>query len=131
MLSPCLRGGATSAARITVCGVPGLSIRYTTDDCGPSDRGVTVAGIVPGFQSANTSSTSGRISARSASPVTTSVALLGWNQRLWNLSTSLRSIDCTAASVEIGRAHVCTPVTNAHLVCRLLLEKNNKTYRLP
>src|SRR3546814_5987689 len=24
---------------------------------------------------------------------------------------------------EIGRAHVCTPVTNAHLVCRLLLQK--------
>src|SRR3546814_5750521 len=23
---------------------------------------------------------------------------------------------------EIGRAHVCTPVTNAHLVCRLLTE---------
>src|SRR3546814_10147098 len=28
--------------------------------------------------------------------------------------------------VQIGRAHVCTPVTNAHLVCRLLLEKKNK-----
>src|SRR3546814_6100925 len=27
---------------------------------------------------------------------------------------------------QIGRAHVCTPVTNAHLVCRLLLEKKNK-----
>src|SRR3546814_8361238 len=27
--------------------------------------------------------------------------------------------------VEIGRAHVRTPVTNAHLVCRLLLEKKN------
>src|SRR3546814_9775317 len=27
---------------------------------------------------------------------------------------------------EIGRAHVGTPVTNAHLVCRLLLEKKNK-----
>src|SRR3546814_10759591 len=26
---------------------------------------------------------------------------------------------------EIGRAHVCTPVTNAHLVCRLLVEKTN------
>src|SRR3546814_1205002 len=26
-------------------------------------------------------------------------------------------------SDQIGRAHVCTPVTNAHLVCRLLLEK--------
>src|SRR3546814_5605644 len=34
------------------------------------------------------------------------------------------------ASSEIGRAHVCTPVTNALLVCRLLLEKthmNNRT----
>src|SRR3546814_9888073 len=26
---------------------------------------------------------------------------------------------------QIGRAHVCTPVTNAHLVCSLLLEKKN------
>src|SRR3546814_9879778 len=30
--------------------------------------------------------------------------------------------------LKIGRAHVCTPVTNAHLVCRHLLEnKNTKT----
>src|SRR3546814_10918797 len=28
--------------------------------------------------------------------------------------------------VKIGRAHVLTPVTNAHLVCRLLLEKKKK-----
>src|SRR3546814_2010095 len=26
---------------------------------------------------------------------------------------------------DIGRAHVCTQVTNAHLACLLLLEKNN------
>src|SRR3546814_1982207 len=26
---------------------------------------------------------------------------------------------------KIGRAHVCTPVTNAHLVCRPLLDNNN------
>src|SRR3546814_1033694 len=26
---------------------------------------------------------------------------------------------------EIGRAHVCTPVTNAHIVCRLLLVNKN------
>src|SRR3546814_3169300 len=26
---------------------------------------------------------------------------------------------------KIGRAHVCTPVTHAHLVCRLLHEKQN------
>src|SRR3546814_7586438 len=29
----------------------------------------------------------------------------------------------TVYEFEIGRAHVCTPVTNAHLVCSLLLEK--------
>src|SRR3546814_7105052 len=28
-------------------------------------------------------------------------------------------------SFEIGRAHVWTPVTNAHLVCRLMLEIKN------
>src|SRR3546814_3129054 len=28
---------------------------------------------------------------------------------------------------KIGRAHVLTPVTNAHRVCRLLLEKKNNT----
>src|SRR3546814_4677516 len=28
---------------------------------------------------------------------------------------------------QIGRAHVRTPVTNAHLVCRLLLEKKKNT----
>src|SRR3546814_1964069 len=28
---------------------------------------------------------------------------------------------------EIGRAQVCTPVTNAHLVCSLLLEKTKQT----
>src|SRR3546814_5040226 len=31
-------------------------------------------------------------------------------------------------AAEIGRAHVCTPVTNAHLVCRLLLETKNNTH---
>src|SRR3546814_5918220 len=30
-------------------------------------------------------------------------------------------IDFDEIVQEIGRAHVCTPVTNAHLVCRLLL----------
>src|SRR3546814_8606447 len=29
---------------------------------------------------------------------------------------------------EIGRAHVCTPVTNAHIVCRLLLDKKKKIH---
>src|SRR3546814_10113525 len=33
-------------------------------------------------------------------------------------------------SVKIGRAHVCTPVTNAYLVCRLRLEKKTKTIEI-
>src|SRR3546814_4522345 len=32
-------------------------------------------------------------------------------------------------SFQIGRAHVRTPVTNAHLVCRLLLEKKKKQHK--
>src|SRR3546814_3384672 len=35
-----------------------------------------------------------------------------------------------ADSREIGRAHVSAPVTNAHLVCRLLLEKKKKTQQI-
>src|SRR3546814_1762616 len=31
-----------------------------------------------------------------------------------------------ATTSQIGRAHVCTPVTNAHIVCRLLLEKKTQ-----
>src|SRR3546814_5912154 len=34
--------------------------------------------------------------------------------------------DRSKISEEIGRAHVCTPVTNAHLVCRLLLAKKTE-----
>src|SRR3546814_7769455 len=35
--------------------------------------------------------------------------------------------------IKIGRAHVCTPVTHAHLVCRLLLEptKHSTTHCSP
>src|SRR3546814_8965143 len=32
--------------------------------------------------------------------------------------------------VAIGRAHVCTPVTHAHLVCRRLLEKKTQSHAI-
>src|SRR3546814_6219576 len=35
-----------------------------------------------------------------------------------------RVLEKTAHQHQIGRAHVCTQVTHAHLVCRLLLEQN-------
>src|SRR3546814_3384148 len=42
------------------------------------------------------------------------------------ITTELKKLIAGASEVsklQIGRAHVCTPVTNAHLVCRLLLDK--------
>src|SRR3546814_8749098 len=42
------------------------------------------------------------------------------NYELWHTLVADIQAD---ARLQIGRAHVCTPVTNAHLVCRLLLEK--------
>src|SRR3546814_8550380 len=49
--------------------------------------------------------------------------------------SDIERIDTVGAwIVKIGRAHVCTPVTNAHPVCRLLLEKkndHNRTVELP
>src|SRR3546814_8235837 len=47
--------------------------------------------------------------------------------RIRQLATTLAAgqrIDRDA--LEIGRAHVRNPVTNAHLVCRLMLEKQKK-----
>src|SRR3546814_3063372 len=41
--------------------------------------------------------------------------------------SSATSATDAAASPKIGRAHVCTPVTNAHLLCRLLLDKKLHT----
>src|SRR3546814_4771956 len=41
--------------------------------------------------------------------------------------TKPASILSASVGAEIGRAHVCTPVTNAHLVCRLLHAKTNNT----
>src|SRR3546814_7434326 len=40
-------------------------------------------------------------------------------------------LDDLIALAEIGRAHVGTPVTNAHLVCRLLLEKKKNNTAQP
>src|SRR3546814_3846257 len=39
----------------------------------------------------------------------------------------LRAHDLPALLDEIGRAHVCTPVINAHLVCRPLLRTKNNS----
>src|SRR3546814_5594821 len=41
------------------------------------------------------------------------------------LISQMRAI---STAMAIGRAHVCIPVTNAHLVCRLLLANNNSLH---
>src|SRR3546814_5681421 len=60
--------------------------------------------------------------------------------RVWITTSGLFSMPPFQAALsafgvdrQIGRAHVCTPVTNAHLVCRLLLEKkknNDSTHHI-
>src|SRR3546814_1426484 len=47
------------------------------------------------------------------------------------LRSNISQIRKETTHVQIGRAHVLTPVTNAHLVCRLLLEKKTKIHIPP
>src|SRR3546814_6444806 len=47
----------------------------------------------------------------------------GAGDRIAAIERALRTLEHFYALDEIGRAHVCTPVTNAPLVCPLLLEK--------
>src|SRR3546814_6871751 len=48
---------------------------------------------------------------------------------LGNIGTSLTHFLAPPALLaQIGSAHVCTPVTNAHLVCRLLLAEKKQTH---
>src|SRR3546814_5695814 len=56
-----------------------------------------------------------------------SLARLGLLPRpRWGVAhAGVRRIMKLMVPTQIGRAHVRTPVTNAHLVCRLLLEKKN------
>src|SRR3546814_10742851 len=57
-----------------------------------------------------------------------------WSRALdpwWNLQAGVRHDFRAGRDRKIGRAHVCTPVTNAHLVCRLLLEKPTVKRSLP
>src|SRR3546814_983885 len=42
-----------------------------------------------------------------------------FNGVLWGWPRNAEQIRGLTAPMTIGRAHVCTPVTNAHLVCRL------------
>src|SRR3546814_8123533 len=55
------------------------------------------------------------------------VAVTGYYRSIKDrVVTSNRQEEIAGENYQIGRAHVCTPVTNAHLVCRLLLEKKKK-----
>src|SRR3546814_1743984 len=46
-------------------------------------------------------------------------------RKFWPFRFALRALLAASltAGPEIGRAHVCTPVNNADIVCRLLLDK--------
>src|SRR3546814_6838764 len=65
-----------------------------------------------------------RVRNRVNRPSATAAAITSDRAMLWR-----KRVRQSAFAVEIGRAHVWTPVTNAHLVCRLLLE-NKKPQQL-
>src|SRR3546814_8246531 len=85
-----------------------------------------MGGHLTGLQQYVGRQTSNWIQMLLATPV---VLWAGWPffERAWlsirNKSLNMFTLIAMGTGVEIGRAHVCTPVTNAHLVCRLLLEK--------
>src|SRR3546814_3580248 len=45
------------------------------------------------------------------------------------LAAAEQAVFSLVDSTQIGRAHLCTPVPNAHLVCRLLLVKKKTDHR--
>src|SRR3546814_10759851 len=49
------------------------------------------------------------------------------DRRLSTLVLEGAPVEEALDDLEIGRAHVCHPVPNAHLVCRLLLDKQTQT----
>src|SRR3546814_9448043 len=55
--------------------------------------------------------------------------LLGFYPKLavFNAAVAEGLFPLAVLAVELGRAHVCTPVTNAQLVCRLMHEKTKNT----
>src|SRR3546814_6474201 len=64
--------------------------------------------------------TGGEVSSTGRSPI------MAWRSKVCR-TAPMNSCRRDGAIEKIGRAHVCTPVTNAHLVCRLLLETKNDT----
>src|SRR3546814_1241606 len=86
------------SSRISAGG-PEAPPAHTSRGCNPRRRGMVVH--------------------RERSPLSDAAAPGFWTSALaWSPLVSL------VISVEVGRAHVWTPVPNAHLVCRLLLVKN-------
>src|SRR3546814_9995279 len=97
--------GAEAAKRVPVAG--------ESFDIGHGD--VVIAAIT---SCTNTSNPSVLIA---AGLVARKARALGLERKPW-VKSSLAPGSQVVTDYQIGRAHVCTPVTNAHLVCRLLLE---------
>src|SRR3546814_5648302 len=72
--------------------------------------------------------TSGSTTVAAPTPAKLTAAILMKSRRRTPSSMSALRLVSLAIRLhlQIGRAHVCTPVTNAHLVCRRLLDKTNE-----
>src|SRR3546814_2429798 len=76
-------------------------------------------------------SSSGIPSGQSSRPPPTntpSILMASGQSKVTGRSGGAWTESAAASAFKIGRAHVRTPVTNAQLVCRLLLEKKKQIY---
>src|SRR3546814_10200932 len=72
---------------------------------------------------------SGSIDSRSPPPAPPGLG--GWRSLIGERQARPENARLTKLLRELGRAHVCTPVTNPHLVCRLLLEIQKSQQNTP
>src|SRR3546814_3875185 len=84
---------------------------WSSDVCSSDLRCLLAGSRPPRIGSSNTTSATTTINA--AKPINSGITM----------HPPIRA--CLPYWRKIGRAHVCTPVNNAHLVCRLLIEQKN------
>src|SRR3546814_10297266 len=89
----------------------------------PMPAPIMPAPSTPTFLTSSLGTPAGRRAPRSAA-----VLLMKVVRIIFRATGSVSSFAKYLDSIEIGRAHVCTPVTNAHLVCRILLETKKQLH---
>src|SRR3546814_6630616 len=107
-----------------------LSGRRQVVTADPRDAVLSLKQISLDFPAGTTEAKASELAANCAQATRTIAGCGGADAVAQQLGASVVSRDNIDMRAQLGRAHVRTPVTNAHLVCRLLLEKIKMTILL-